>query len=83
MLFQKPISPEAVEAYLNHRAPKKRSPIVPWVFALGGTGAMLLAAFGGPTSAESNQLLMLGGSACEALGLALLAPAAVKKILSL
>jgi hypothetical protein len=41
---------------------------------------MLLGAFGSPKSFESNQLLMmLGGSACEAIGIAWLARAAVRK----
>jgi hypothetical protein len=87
MLFKKPIShdalsPERVDAYLDQSAPRKRFPIVPWVFALGGTGVMLLGAFGAQQSAASSQMMILGGSACEALGIAWLAPAAVRKIFS-
>jgi hypothetical protein len=43
---------------------------------------MLLGAFGAQQSATSSQLMMLGGSACEAIGIAWLAPAAVRKIFS-
>ncbi len=88
MLFKKPIShdelsAERVDAYLDQSASGKRFTIVPWVFAIGGTGVMLLGAFGAPQSAASSQLMMLGGSACEALGIAWLAPAAVRKIFSM
>jgi hypothetical protein len=84
MLFKSPISQHAVDAYLNETKPKERSGIVPWVFALGGTGVMLMGAFGTSTSSESNRLLMmLGGSACEAVGIAWLAPATIKKLFTL
>lgn len=88
MLFKKALSQDAapqdrVDAYPDRDAPKRRSTIVPWVFALGGTGVMLLGAFGAQQSAASSQLMMLGGSAFEALGIAWLAPAAVKKIFSM
>jgi hypothetical protein len=83
MLFKKPVSQDALEVHLDESAPKKPSAIVPWVFALGGTGVMLLGAFGAPKSLESNQLLMLGGSACEAIGIAWLAPGAVRKVFTL
>jgi hypothetical protein len=83
MLFKNPVSQDALEAPLDEGALKRRSAIVPWVFALGGTGVMLLGAFGAPQSFESNQLLMLGGSACEAIGIAWLAPSAIRKVLSL
>ena len=88
MLFKKPVLQDAVaqdriDAYLDQDPPKRRSTIVPWVFALGGTGVMLLGAFGAQQSAAGNQLMMLGGSAFEALGIAWLAPAAVKKIFSM
>jgi hypothetical protein len=88
MLFKKPISHDAIsqeriDAYLDQDAPRKRFPIVPWVFALGGTGVMLLGAFGAQQSGANSQLMILGGSAFEALGIAWLAPAAVKKIFSM
>jgi hypothetical protein len=71
-----------MRAYRDQSSPKRRSTIVPWAFAIGGTGVMLLGAFGGQQSATSSQLMMLGGSACEALGIAWLAPAADRKIFS-
>jgi hypothetical protein len=83
MLFKKPVSRDAIEAYLDESTTKRRSAIVPWIFAVGGTGVMLMGAFGAPKSLESSQLLMLGGSACEAIGIAWLAPAAVRKVFSL
>ena len=83
MLFKKALSQDAIEAYLNQSTPKKRSAVLPWVFALGGTGVMLLGALGAPRTFEANQLLELGGSACEAIGIAWLAPAAVRKVFSL
>ena len=76
------VSPASIDAYRDQSAPKRRSTIVPWVFALGGTGVMLFGAFGGQQSATSSELMMLGGSACEAIGIAWLAPAAVRKIFS-
>jgi hypothetical protein len=82
-MFKKTNSQDAIEAYLDESAHNRRSAIVPWIFAVGGTGVMLLGAFGSPKSFESNQLLMmLGGSACEAIGIAWLAPAAVRKVFS-
>jgi hypothetical protein len=82
-MFKKSVSQDAIEAYLDESAHKRGSAIVPWIFAVGGTGVMLLGAFGSPKSFENNQLLMmLGGSACEAIGIAWLAPAAVRKVFS-
>jgi hypothetical protein len=82
MLFKKPISQDAIKAYLDESTTRKRSAVVPWLFAVGGTGVMLIGAFGASQSFESNQLLILGGSACEAIGIAWLAPA-VRRVFSL
>jgi hypothetical protein len=40
MLSKNPVSQDAIEACLDESAPKRRSAIVPWIFALGGTGVM-------------------------------------------
>jgi hypothetical protein len=81
-ILQCVVTPARIDAYLDQGAPTKRFPILPCAFAIGGNGVMLLGAFGAQQSATSSQLMMLGGSACEAIGIAWLAPAAVRKIFS-
>jgi hypothetical protein len=80
MLFRRQVSQSIREPYLDGIIARRGSAIVPWVFALGGTGLMLMGAFGGSMSSETNQLLMLGGSACEALGIARLLPRAFGRL---
>ena len=83
MSLRKPVLQDTVEAYLERSPAPERSAIVPWVFALGGAGVMLIAAFGGSMTPESYRMLMLGGAVFEAIGIAWLAPGAVRKVLSL